>query len=241
MGKSEKFRNNEKLQNRFFTLSYIYGNIMTPFVYKPLNQILFTYQSYAKNASSSLKGGVPFFLIAMGLSMFYLSKSNIGIMIQRGAGDDINIHDNTVYQNNYLDQYEVDQNIFVPVIDSDIIQGPFVRLFVPILRNESSLREEICGEYEEDDSLERDADRILKRKFYLECMEQYVKVYVNDSTYNPDFLVHDHIQGDRRGIQCYIPTSIITEGKNKIKVEKIKNKENEIYESYTINFWYADQ
>ena len=239
MGKSEKFRNNEKLQTNFFKISKIYGNINTPFFYKPLSQIMFTSQSNTEKLSSNLKVGMPFIIIAMVLSMYYLFQSNIGIMIDKGSGDQINIHDNTVYSNNYLDQYEIDQNIFVPVIDSDIISGPYVKLFIPILSNEKYLREELCGEYEKDEALSRDENRIEKRKFYLKCVEQYVHVSINDAEYNPEFLQHNHIQAGRRGVQCYIPSSILSPGQNKLKVEKTKNEAKEIYDSYIINFWYA--
>lgn len=241
MGKSEKFRDNEKLQTNFFKLGVIYGNFMTPFLYKPLNQIMFTFQSHAKNATSSFKVAWPFMIISIALSMFYLSRSNIGIMIEKGSGEHINIHDNTVYSNNYLDQYEIDQNIFVPVIDSDIITGPFIKLFIPILRNESSIRENFCGEYEEDENIVGDANRIRKRKHYLDCVHQYINVYINGVAYSADFHLHDHIQAGRRGVQSYIPSSIIKPGKNQLKVEKMKNTENEIYDSYIVNFWYAPQ
>lgn len=239
MGKSEKFRNNEKLQNNFFRLSFIFGNFITPFVYKPLNQIMFTWQSNAKNASSGLKVMLPFFLISMGLSMFYLSKSNIDIMIRKGAGDKTHIHQNTLYANNYLDQYHEDQNIFVPVIDSDIIEVPYVKLFIPILENESYLREDLCGEYEKNESIERDENRILKRQFFLDCINKYIKIDINGENYKADFLVHDHTQNNRRGVLCYIPSEQLAIGKNTFKVEKFKNLENEIYESYNIPFYYA--
>jgi len=241
MGKSEKFRYNEKLQSTFFNLSVLYGKFVTPFVYKPLNQIMFTHQSNAKNASSGFKVMLPFFFIAMGLSMFYLSKSNIDLMIKKGNGDKVHIYDNTLYSNNYLDQYHEDQNIFVPVIDSDIIEGPYVKLFVPILKNESYLRDELCGDYEKNDSIERDEDRILKRKFFLDCIYKYINVYINDTKYAAEFFVHDHTQNDRRGVLCYIPGELLAIGKNKLRIEKTKNIKNEIYETYSIQLYYAPQ
>lgn len=240
MGKSPKFRNNEKLQTNFFKIAKVYGKINTPFFYKPLNQIMFTTQSNTEKMSSNLKVGLPFIIISMLLSLFYMLQSNITIMIDKGIGDQINIHDNTVYSNNYLDQYHLDQNIFVPVIDSDIISGPFIKLFIPTLRNEKYIREAICGEYEKDESLGRDENSILKRKFRIECTNRYVQVYINGTPYNAEFLIHDHIQEGRRGVQCYIPSSVVNPGKNKLKVEKYKNADKEIYDSYIINFWYAE-
>ena len=239
MGKSEKFRYNEKLQTNFFKISYLFGNLVTPFVYKPINQIIFTFASNAKKASTNVKISLPFLLIAMILSMYHITQSNIGLMITKGSGDNINIHDNTIYSNNYLDQYDEDQNIFVPVIESDIIEGPFIKLFIPILRNESYIQDEICGEHQKDEALEEDLQRIEKREFYLDCYSQYIRVYLNGSLYQPDLLRHRHAQGRRRGALCYIPSSIISPGKNNIKVEKIKNSAQEIYDSYLINFWYS--
>lgn len=239
MGKSEKFRNNEKLQKNFFRMSYLFGIIATPFVYKPINQILFTTSSNSKSVSSNFKVAVPFFLIAMFLSTYHIEKSNIGYMILKGNGENINLHENTVYPNHYLDQYEVDQNIFVPVIDSDIVEGPFVKLFVPILKNESFLQEEICGEHEKDKSLDKDAQSIRRNQFRLDCYKKYISINVNGVSYPADFMKHRNPQGDRNGVLCYIPSSIFALGKNKIGVEKTKNKEGEIYDKYTINFWYA--
>lgn len=239
MGKSEKFRNNEKLQKNFFRLSYLFGMIATPFVYKPINQILFTTTTNSKSVSANLKVAVPFFLIAMVLSTYHISQTNIGMMILKGNGENINLHENTVYADHYLDQYNPDQNIFVPVIDSDIVEGPFVKLFVPILKNESYLHEDICGEYEKDESLNKDAQSVLRNQWRLDCYKSYISIKVNGASYDADLMKHRNPQGDRNGVLCYIPTSMLAQGKNKVGVEKIKNKEGETYDKYTINFWYA--
>ncbi len=238
-GKNEKYRNNEKLQKYFFVASYIYGNIITPFIYKPLNQIIFTFQSNAKSASASIKVAFPFIIIASGLSMHYLEQSNIGILIAKGSGDQINIFDNSVYANNYLDQFDPNQNIFIPVIDSDIISGPFIKLFIPVLSHESYIQDLICGEYQEDEIIKDEADRIRERKHFLNCAKQYISVFLNEAPYQGEFLGHNHKQGNRFGILTYIPTSIISPGKNTIRVQKIKNKESEIFDNYRIKFWFS--
>lgn len=238
LGKSKKYKDNEKLQDRFFKLSVLYGNIMTPFLYKHLSQITYTFQTHAKNVSSSFTVVLPFMIIATALSMYHLDQSNIGILINKGKEDAINIHENTIYSNNYLDQYTEDQNIFVPILDSDIVSGPFVKLFIPILSNEKTFQETICGEYVKTKILKDNAERIAKRKFFHECYSQYIRVYVNENLHNAELLVHEHKQRDRRGVLSYIPSTLLKPGKNTLRVEKIKNKKNEIYEDYLIHFWY---
>lgn len=239
MGKSEKYRHNEKLQTNFFRLSYVYGNFTSPFVFKPLNQIVFTFSSNAKKASSNLKIVLPFMLVSMFLTMYHIDNSNIGIMIVKGTGENINISDKTIYSNNYLDQYEAEQNIFVPVIESDVIEDPFIKLFIPILKNESYIQEEICGEYEKDDTLDKDEADIKKIEFNLNCCKQYINIYLNGVQFDADLMRHRNPQGDRKGVLCYIPSNIFTLGKNNIRVEKIKNTDQELYDSYLINFWYS--
>ena len=239
MSKSEKFRNNEFLQKIFFKMSYWFGNLTTPFFFKPVNQILFTYGTHAKSATSNIRVSVPFFAIAMFLSLFHLQKSNIGILINKGNGENINIHENTIYKTHYLDQYEVGDNIFVPVLESDVITDPFIKLFIPILRNESSIQDIICGKYEEDKSLDSDTEYKIQKQFQLDCYNKYITIKINDTLFDAELLRHNHSQGDRKGVLCYIPSKILSEGKNQIKVQKIKNTEQEIYDEYTINFWYA--
>jgi len=237
LGKSEKFRNNEKVQKNFFKLSYFAGMILSPLVFKPVNQILFTFTSHSKSASSNFKISLPFFILAAGLTMFHIVNSNIIHMISVGGGDKLNVHQNTIYSTHYLDQYEPDQQIFVPVIDSDIMEEPYVKLFVPILRNESSIQDNICGEYIKDETLDQNIEQQKKNQFSLDCYKQYISIKLNDNNYDAELLRHRIQQGNRRGVICYIPSTIFTEGKNKITVEKIKNTEKEIYESYTFHFW----
>jgi len=144
-----------------------------------------------------------------------------------------------VYTTHYLDQYKTDEKIFVPVIDSDILQGPYVKLFIPILRNESSIQDLICGEYQKDKLLDTNAERKNKNQFYLQCYEKYINIKLNGEEYNGELLRHRNPQGERKGVLCYIPSNKVKEGKNKLNVQKIKNLEKEVYDNYTFHFWYS--
>jgi len=239
LGRSNKFRNNEKIQKNFFKSSYFFGNIISPFVYKPVTQILFTIHSHSKSVGSNLRIMLPLFFLSTALTLFHIVNSNISHMISVGEGEQLNVHENTVYTTHYLDQYETDQKIFVPVIDSDILEGPFVKLFVPILKNESVIQDNICGKYEKDESLDQNLELKNKNQFSLDCYQKYISIKLNGNQYNAEFLRHRNPQGERKGVVCYIPSTIISEGKNQIKVEKIQNNEGEIYDSYKFHFWYS--
>lgn len=234
-----EFKHNKKMQTIFFNLSVLSAKIFTPFVFKPMYQIIFTFQSNAKSITSNIKIGLPFMLIGSALFVYYIMNSNIEYMMDKGEGKNLYIHNNTVYSDNYLDLYHKDQAIFVPVIDSDIIEGSYVKLFIPILKNESSIQDDICGEYKEDESIKDEDNLIQNRNFYLDCAKKYIHVFINQERYTADLLAHKHSQQNRNGLLCYIPGEILSIGKNTLTIEKLENKDNDIYESHNIQFWYT--
>lgn len=70
-------------------------------------------------------------------------------------------HDvNLMYLSYYSDQNPDESFLLTPQIQSDIITGETVKLFIPVFHHERNYQATTCGEYQEDDSLSNEQERV---------------------------------------------------------------------------------
>ena len=173
--------------------------------------------------------------------MIHLKNSKIIYFVMPGNLERIyartDFTEKSAYENNL---FEMNERILTTVIESERIEGNTMKVFVPIFENEEPIYEGLCGEYEADDELSRDENRPLKRAFYLNCYHEYHRFYVNDNLYQPELMKYEHPNKGEYGILTYLPTDNFKIGKNMLRVEKLKNKEGEVYRTMNVGFWYSE-
>ena len=234
---SKKFKSNEAFQNRYFKISKTLGNIMIPVLYKPANQIMMTFYSYFEKKQNMLQTLVLFGFATI-YSTFLMNKSNMEVLIN-GEDHFVRLASTDVIRSTfYLDQLKDHSKTIQPVIPSELIEGPLMRLFIPLYASEKRIRKTICGEFQKDKNLEWDENWMNKRAFNSACYKQYIKVSVNGTAYDLDMPYHKLSHKNEAGVLTYVPTENFNIGRNELIVRKLKNKEGDIDIMFKIPFWF---
>jgi hypothetical protein len=124
-------------------------------------------------------------------------------------------------------------------LDSEVISGDFLRVFVPLLSEDEAVMEAICGIFEEDDS--DLSARIQRQQFFTDCYQRLHRVYVNDSLYQTiDLMKYEHPNQGEDGLLAYVPTAGFRKGKNLLRVEKLGRAPEEVSRQMQAVFWYEE-
>lgn len=228
---------NERYQCYYFKLYIGFSKFILHIFHQPINYISFIFLSYVD--IKKYIGGVLLFSIP--LMMFATN--------QLGKSEAIYLFDTERFHNQFdrtdrtfTYHYEEDlmgesKTIFTPFIESKLIKGKQMKLFVPIHNNENNVIENLCGVWKDKDELSRMENRKLSHQFFTACYEKYHKVYLNDSLYQIDFVKYEHPIGQTDGILTYLPTNNLKAGKNTLKVEKMYDSTN-VFRTVNIPFWF---
>lgn len=235
------FKNSEAYQNFFFKFNLLFNILSFNIFFKPANMMMTTFYSNYKKGESSLILPISFFTIGMFLTVYYVFNSNITYMLGKYNLPEVGILEkNKSYAFNYENQLKKGEAILYPTIPSDQIESPFLRVFIPVFKNERFIQKTFCAPYEEDDSKSEEVNNRLKREQKLDCYKKYHQVFVNDSLYQVnEFMKHDHPNNEEFGIIGYLPTNHFKFGKNNLRIVKLKNKEEEVYDEFNIPFWFS--
>lgn len=131
-----------------------------------------------------------------------------------------------------------------PSIPSDVIEGKFVKLFVPYTKRLDVKLKDMCkgkALKKEESTSDYEHSR-LQNRAYLECFEELYKVYLNDEKLRKiDWHFYQHSHKEEEGLISYISTESLGAGKNVLRVEewhseeeKERKREARIFE---IPFW----
>ncbi len=235
----KKFRNSHTIQNLYYWFTVIIGYAMSSIFFKPVNQIMTTFTSNYKKGKSNLLLPIAFLAIAIALSFYHFEKSNIPILIRTSPIGQTTFQKNKVYPVYYENQHPTGKEILNPVIPSDQIKSPFLKVFIPVFDNEEYFQKKFCAPYENDPSKTRRENNRAKSEQRIFCYRKYHQVLINDSLYQAEFLKHDHPNNDEFGIIAYLPTNDFKAGKNELRVLKRKDLEGSIYSEVKIPFWFS--
>lgn len=125
-------------------------------------------------------------------------------------------------------------------LESDIISGDLMRIFVPVLSSESSQKDGLCGEPVTNGT---EAEKVRQRREHLtNCYRLMHRFYVNDSLYrSPDMVKYEHPNQEEDGILVYLPTTNFNVGKNVLRVEKIGPDQEKVFRQIQAVFWWEPE
>ena len=118
-----------------------------------------------------------------------------------------------------------------PVIQSDMIVDPFVRLFIPYSpRRHNKRLDQLCPETEplpqQGFSLRKNPPPVQLSDGHvaqaLECLGQLYTIFLNDEAIAPQFDFYARPDTGVHGIITYLPTESLPEGRNILRIKQVK-------------------
>lgn len=226
-------KNKKKLQVFNFKLVKIMSFIAYGPLYKMILQVSMIFTTNFKKKKSLSYLILGFILFGVFLSVFHLKQTNIAYLIVNK-----DYFDSTrQYSEFYKNQNSNTTFLLAPEVETDVVKGRALKVFIPIFRNERKIQHKACGDYQEDDTKKRTEQRDAKRQFYSNCYPKYNKVYLNDEPLAVEFYKYTHPKTDQRGITGYIEASKFKTGNNIITIKKEYN--GDVFNAWSIPVFYA--
>ncbi|MCP9769972.1 hypothetical protein EGI22_18870 [Lacihabitans sp. LS3-19] len=215
-------------------------------MYKPIQYINFTFGSnmpHKKYFKSVMVIGFIFFTLSIGIYTTKLFEhAGISMMESRNffsSGSPEYQINSSFYDNQRAENDEMPE----ASIQSDVIQEPFLKLFINYSKVLDEDLSKICKEPVLADSLKNSQKRPIKDKARLECLGEYFQISLNDSTMNSNEFFFE--KTDRaKGIKIYLNTEKCKIGRNTlyIKTLEIDSLPKKVWGDYVaIPFWYFDK
>lgn len=231
VGNRKKNRENVELQTWGFKLVKFSSIILYGPLYKTILQITMIFGSNFKKRKSFMYLIILFSFSGLLVGGYQLLKTNISyLIVSEGYFDETKL---------YPAYYEINnkQNNFLlaPEIESDIIKGDVIKVFIPIFTNEDAIKDSICGEPILDETLSRAEKKKARRALNLKCYSQYHNVYLDDQKIEVSYLKNEHQRTHQFGIVTFIPIDEIPVGNHKLTVKKEAN--GKVYKSFEIPFY----
>ena len=131
------------------------------------------------------------------------------------------INKESIVESQYYESSNQNNNfLLTPEIESDIIESKYVKIYIPVFKNERKMRDEFCGVFETDDNNSRSVRRKNQREHTLECYHKYNRIYVNEKPITVNFMRYTHHRTNQFGIIAYIDSDHIDQGKNTLEIKK---------------------
>ncbi|MEM8887031.1 MAG: hypothetical protein AAGD28_03520 [Bacteroidota bacterium] len=214
---AKKLREKEWVKKNHFRIFLFSSKAIYTIFFKPFSYIIYTLISNGKNQSNM--GQMVVVAILMGFfAAAATSQSDVKYFL---AADAFRRHGHPNYgmkESFYEDQRPKDQLILYGSMESDIISGKFVKVFVPIMGRESEVRDVLCGDYGESRSNEK---KIGKQAFENECLKNYLSVFINETKLDTFSLFkYDHPETGQFGVNLYLSCETCSIGENEIRISR---------------------
>lgn len=231
IGNLKQFKSNVRVQTWMFKIVKLSSMITYGPLYRNLLQVSMVFGSNFKKKKSLVYLILLFFLSGMCVGVVKIQDTNIFHLVKPDSYDAQKMH-----LSYYEDQDINESFLLTPQIQSDIIEGETVKLFIPVFHHELNYQKNTCGEFVEDDGLSRDENRLNLRKFDLTCYEKYHKVTLNGIPVKINFLKKNHLISEQFGIVGFIDREFLQKGENTLVVTKTLGDVKEF--TWTIPFYY---
>ncbi|SEB98713.1 hypothetical protein SAMN04489761_2173 [Tenacibaculum sp. MAR_2009_124] len=232
----KKNQEKEKLQLLSFKVVKFVSMISFGPIYKSILQVTMIFGSNFKKKKSLVYLIFVFLISAMLVAVIQLPKTNILYLVRNRVAANYDIH--KTYADYYKDSNRQIEFLLSPEIESDFIERNTLEVFIPIFDYESSMRDVVCGTFEEISSNSR-KEKSKNRAIYLEeCYKKYHKVFLNEEKIEVTFLrYNNHYRTNQFGIIAFIDISKLPVGLNALKIEKINGEG--AFLKWNIPFYYA--
>ena len=231
VGNLKKFKKNEKLQTLLFNLVRWSAVITYGPLYKNILQVSMVFGSNFKKKKWLVRLVLLFFVSGMCVAINKIGETNIFSLLDRNK-----FYSDQMYLSYYSDQNSDESFLLTPQIQSDIIEGKTVKLFIPVFHHERNYQKNNCGEFNDDESLSNEENRLNSRKYFLDCYQKYHKVALNGAPISIEFLRKDHAVSEQFGIVGFIDREFLKKGNNTLVVTKTLGDVKEF--TWTIPFYF---
>ncbi len=145
---------------------------------------------------------------------------------------------------NYENLIAKEALIYTPIIQSDVVNDDFLKVFIPAIarekehiplktRSQYSLSERIKMNSTQREALEIDN---------LQAYKQFNRIFINDVEYpNLDFQYHWHPQAEDKGLLVYIPTDSCKVGRNILEIRKNYFSKDSVQKIVKIPFFFEEK
>ncbi len=243
IGSKEKYRSKPML-GKLYKATIEKSTFLYMGMYKPMQYINFTFGSnmpHKKYFRTVLIIGFTFFTVAIGIYSFKLLE-HVGVPIMESRNYFSSGSAKHKLETNFYDNLRTEKDeIPAASIQSDVIEEPFLKLFINYSK---VLDEDLVKIYEEPkmaDSLRNSQKRPLRDAARLACLGTYFQISLNDSTLkSPEFLFETNALS--KGIKTYLNTENCKAGKNTLYIKTLKTDSlpKKVYDEYVIiPFWYS--
>ncbi|TVZ15314.1 hypothetical protein [Maribacter sp. MAR_2009_72] len=215
VGNIKRFKEIEWLQNWSFKIVRLASMLLYGPLYKNILQVSMVFGSNFKKKKWLVRLVLLFFVSGICLSVIKIKDTNIYYLlgVDRYYADQMYL---SFYENQSADK----SFLLTPQIQSDLIEGQTVRLFIPVFQQERNYQESTCGTYEDDASLSQNDNTLSIRAFYLKCYENYHTIKLNGELLTMNILKKNHPVSGQFGIVTYIDKQLLKSGENTIMVTK---------------------
>lgn len=230
----KKNKEKEKLQHINFTLVKYANMLAFGPLYKNILQVTMIFGSNFKKKKSLAYLGIVFFFLGFLVAGIQIPKTNIFYLV--GSVSQKYFDSHKTYSNYYKDSNNSDF-LLAPEIQSDMIKSNVVEVFIPIFDYESSMRETVCGVYDEQTDKSKPEQRLHRSEYLNECYKKYHNIFLDDKKIETSYLrYNNHYKTNQFGILAFIDLEGVSKGLHEIKIEKINSEE--AFLKWTIPFYY---
>ncbi|CAM1367751.1 hypothetical protein [Tenacibaculum xiamenense] len=232
------FKNNKEKENlqllNFKVVKFVSMISFGP-IYKNILQVSMIFGSNFKKKKSLVYLVFVFLVSAMMVAVVQLPKTNILYFVKHRLSANYDVH--KTYADYYKDSNQQVDFLLSPEIESDFIERNTLEVFIPIFDYEDSLRETVCGTYEETSSNSRKDKRKYRALYLKECYKKYHRIFLNGEKIEVTFIrYNNHHRTNQFGIVSFIDISKLPIGLNEIKIEKVSDKG--VFLNWNIPFYY---
>ncbi|MEL6257363.1 MAG: hypothetical protein AAFR87_35550 [Bacteroidota bacterium] len=214
---TKQLRDKEWVKKYQFPIFLISSKAIYTIFFRPFSYIIYTLISNGKNQSNIWQMmGVA---VLMGFfAAAATTQSDVKYFI---APDAFRRHANPKYgmkESFYEDQRIKDKIIHYASLDSDILKGKFIKVFVPIMGRETEVRDRLCGDFGDSGS---DTKKLGKQEFENECLKRYLSVYINETKLDTFTLFkYDHPETGQFGVNLYLSCEDCNIGANEVRISR---------------------
>jgi hypothetical protein len=232
---SKKLRDKEWVRKIHFPFTQVLGRFIYLFAMKPISYISMIFVTNSKNSSFfSVNAFASFFSFIFAILLVFplLKQSNMNYFQQVNF---FSYRTNSYHlkSSKYENLLSENPTLLAPFIQSDIIEGKVIKLFIPWLHREQAFADELCGEFVKDDEMSRDERRTAATKFKVECAKKYFEIFLNNSILKDlNYYQHHHSINGEVGFLTYISTDNCRPMENTLRIKShYKNEEGEMRET----------